>query len=124
MHVNEAIERLLHLWRGGIQFIEQQAIWLVARDDTWRAKAAKATHDLRHTEQIFGGKLTAQQRDEGQAQVIGEGIDEVGFADAGWSPDEDGAHRGDMQQKIKQIALRERDDRLHGGTSSFLDDEW
>src|SRR5690242_17683043 len=40
--VNQAVERLLHLMRAGVQFIEKEAVRFRARDHAGRAEAADA----------------------------------------------------------------------------------
>lgn len=66
--VNQRIERFLHFARTRVEFIQKQAISLVARNRARRAKAAFSVDNLRHTDQIFGRELTAEQRNALQTQ--------------------------------------------------------
>nr|WP_267683210.1 hypothetical protein [Nannocystis sp. SCPEA4] len=60
--VDQAVERLLHLVRAGVQLVEEQAIGRVAGDHRRRTEPALAVDDLRDSDQVLRRELAAEQR--------------------------------------------------------------
>ena len=94
---NKGIKCFLYFLRTGVQFVQKQAIGFFLRNHFRRAEHAAAIYDLRHTDNIFRRKLTAQQRNAGQSHICGELLYDSRLADAGCSPDKDRAHNANVQ---------------------------
>ncbi len=111
---DQAVERLLDLLTGDVQFVDEQHELALAHDHGRWIEAAHLAVDLRDADQVFRRQLRAEQRYALQPEVAGEALDERALADARRAPDEHGAGDGDVEQEFVDLADREGDLGLHG----------
>jgi len=97
---DERVEGLLHLVAGPVEFVEEQAIGVVAGDHRGRAESAAAIDDLGHSDQVLWGQLRAEEADALQAQRRGEVTDQRRLPDSRLAPDEHRARDGNVQQHV------------------------
>jgi hypothetical protein len=86
--------------RAGVQFIQEEAIWLLPRNHGRRTETAFAINDLRHADEILWRQLTAQERDAGESHLLGKLLYERGFPNAWRPPYEHGPHHCRVQQEV------------------------
>lgn len=58
--MDETVKRFLDFLRASVQFVQEQAVWMLTRNGYRWAKPAATIDYLRNTDQIFRGKLAAQ----------------------------------------------------------------
>ena len=88
---DEAVESLLHLVAGPVQFIQEQHERLVPGDVLWRAEPAARliaiADDSGHADKVFRRQLRTKQRFAFKADLPGELLDQARFANPRLTPD-------------------------------------
>jgi hypothetical protein len=120
--MNQAVKGFLDFVRAGVQLIEKEAIWRRPGDRNGWTKSTAAVDDLRHSDEVFGRKLTAEQRHAGQSDFVGEPLHQCGFPDAGRPPDENRACHRNVQQEVAKLPLSKSNGSVHSLTCPIFVD--